>query len=56
VVIRRLSNDEIAASMAISPPAAKTRANRAMTKLHCRDRAQLVVWAYESRLITPQRW
>ncbi|MET8040457.1 response regulator transcription factor [Micromonospora sp. NPDC005215] len=50
-----LSNDEIALRMVISPLTAKTHVNRAMTKLHCRDRAQLVVWAYESGLITPRR-
>jgi DNA-binding NarL/FixJ family response regulator len=50
-----LSNDEIAERMVISPLTAKTHINRAMTKLHCRDRAQLVVWAYESGLITPRR-
>ncbi|UGT58132.1 response regulator [Nocardia asteroides] len=48
-----LSNDEIAARMVISPHTAKTHINRAMTKLHARDRAQLVVFAYESGLVTP---
>jgi DNA-binding NarL/FixJ family response regulator len=48
-----LSNDEIAARMVISPVTAKTHVNRAMTKLHARDRAQLVIIAYESGLITP---
>jgi DNA-binding NarL/FixJ family response regulator len=55
LVARGLSNDEIAERMVISPLTAKTHVNRAMTKLHCRDRAQLVVWAYESGLITPRR-
>ncbi len=55
LVARGLSNDEIAERMVISPLTAKTHVNRAMTKLHCRDRAQLVVWAYESGLITPHR-
>ncbi|MEV0155461.1 response regulator transcription factor [Micromonospora sp. NPDC050686] len=55
LVARGLSNDEIAQRMVISPLTAKTHVNRAMTKLHCRDRAQLVVWAYESGLITPRR-
>jgi len=54
LVARGLSNDEIAGRMVISPFTAKTHINRAMTKLHCRDRAQLVVWAYESGLITPR--
>ncbi len=55
LVARGLSNDEIAERMVISPFTAKTHVNRAMTKLHCRDRAQLVVWAYESGLIMPRR-
>ena len=54
LVARGLSNDEIAANMVISPLTAKTHVNRAMTKLHARDRAQLVVIAYESGLVVPQ--
>ncbi|KFZ78053.1 LuxR family transcriptional regulator [Amycolatopsis sp. MJM2582] len=53
LVARGLSNDEIAGHMVISPLTAKTHVNRAMTKLHARDRAQLVVLAYESGLVTP---
>ncbi|MFF5707266.1 response regulator [Streptomyces sp. NPDC012794] len=49
-----LSNDEIADGMTISPLTAKTHINRAMSKLHARDRAQLVVLAYESGLVTPR--
>jgi DNA-binding NarL/FixJ family response regulator len=49
-----LSNDEIADRMVISPLTAKTHINRAMIKLQARDRAQLVVFAYESGLVTPQ--
>ncbi|MFI6938889.1 response regulator [Streptomyces sp. NPDC050418] len=49
-----LSNDEIADHMVISPLTAKTHINRAMTKLHARDRAQLVVFAYDSGLVTPR--
>ncbi|GAA3503174.1 response regulator transcription factor [Streptomyces prasinosporus] len=49
-----LSNDEIAERLVISPLTAKTHINRAMTKLHARDRAQLVVLAYESGLVTPR--
>ena len=49
---RGLSNDEIAAQMVISLSTAKTHISRAMTKLHARDRAQLVVFAYESGLVT----
>lgn len=51
LVARGLSNDEIAERMVISPLTAKTHVNRAMTKLHARDRAQLVVLAYESGLV-----
>ncbi|WP_432187857.1 response regulator [Streptomyces sp. Tue6028] len=49
-----LSNDQIAEHMVISPMTAKTHINRAMAKLHTRDRAQLVVLAYESGLVTPR--
>lgn len=52
LVAQGLSNDEIAARMVISPLTAKTHVNRAMTKLHARDRAQLVILAYESGLVT----
>jgi DNA-binding NarL/FixJ family response regulator len=48
---RGLSNEEIAAQMVISPLTAKTHISRAMTKLGARDRAQLVVFAYESGLV-----
>ncbi|MFI7687943.1 response regulator [Nonomuraea sp. NPDC049655] len=53
LVARGMSNDEIAAHMAISSMTAKTHVNRAMAKLRVRDRAQLVVLAYESGLVTP---
>ncbi|SFW43412.1 response regulator [Amycolatopsis australiensis] len=53
LVARGLSNDEIAARMVISPLTAKTHVNRAMTKLRARDRAQLVVFAFESGLARP---
>ncbi|MFJ9444664.1 response regulator [Kitasatospora sp. NPDC101235] len=53
LVAQGLSNDEIAHRMVISPMTAKTHVNRAMTKLHARDRAQLVVFAYESGLVVP---
>jgi DNA-binding NarL/FixJ family response regulator len=49
-----LSNDQIADRMVISPVTAKTHINRAMIKLHARDRAQLVVLAYESGLVAPR--
>jgi DNA-binding NarL/FixJ family response regulator len=48
-----LSNDEIAGRLFMSPATAKTHVSRAMTKLHARDRAQLVVLAYESGLVRP---
>lgn len=48
-----LSNDEIAARLFLSPATAKTHVSRAMIKLHARDRAQLVVIAYESGLVRP---
>jgi DNA-binding NarL/FixJ family response regulator len=46
-----LSNDEIAAKLFVSPLTAKTHVNRAMMKLHARDRAQLVVIAYQTGLV-----
>jgi DNA-binding NarL/FixJ family response regulator len=48
-----LSNDEIAGDLFISVATARTHVSRTMTKLHARDRAQLVVAAYESGLVTP---
>jgi DNA-binding NarL/FixJ family response regulator len=48
------SNDEIAAELFISPATAKTHVSRAMSKLGARDRAQLVVLAYESGLVAPR--
>ncbi|MFH8518410.1 response regulator [Streptomyces gelaticus] len=54
LVARGLSNDEIADRMVISPLTAKTHINRAMAKLRARDRAQLVVLAYESGLVAPR--
>ncbi|MGW8767351.1 response regulator [Streptomyces sp. NPDC055815] len=54
LVARGLSNDEIADRMVISPMTVKTHINRAMTKLHARDRAQLVFLAYESGLVVPR--
>ncbi|MEU4538340.1 response regulator transcription factor [Streptosporangium sp. NPDC023825] len=54
LVARGLSNDEIAAHMVISPFTAKTHVSRAMVKTGARDRAQLVVLAYESGLVAPR--
>jgi DNA-binding NarL/FixJ family response regulator len=48
-----LSNDEIAAKLVVSPATVKTHVSRVMTKLRARDRAQLVVLAYEGAIITP---
>ncbi|MEU3350398.1 response regulator transcription factor [Streptomyces sp. NPDC037389] len=48
-----LSNEEIGGRLAVSPLTVKTHVNRAMAKLGARDRAQLVVVAYESGLVRP---
>ncbi|HEY4315366.1 MAG TPA: response regulator transcription factor [Actinomycetes bacterium] len=48
-----LSNDEIAQRLVVSPATAKTHVSRAMVKLAVRDRAQLVVLAYETGLVRP---
>jgi DNA-binding NarL/FixJ family response regulator len=53
LVARGLSNDEIAEALFISPTTSKTHVSRVMMKLCARDRAQLVVFAYESGLVTP---
>ncbi|HEV8165694.1 MAG TPA: response regulator transcription factor [Actinomycetota bacterium] len=48
-----LSNDEIAAKLTLSPATARTHVSRAMVKLRARDRAQLVVVAYQTGLVSP---
>jgi DNA-binding NarL/FixJ family response regulator len=48
-----LSNQEIAEHLVISPATARTHVSRAMLKLGARDRAQLVVFAYEAGLVAP---
>jgi DNA-binding NarL/FixJ family response regulator len=53
LVARGLANDEIAGQLAVSPLTVKTHVNRTMAKLGARDRAQLVVLAYESGLVRP---
>jgi DNA-binding NarL/FixJ family response regulator len=45
-----LANDEIAGRLVVSPATVRTHVSRAMIKLHARDRAQLVVFAYQSGL------
>ena len=53
LVAQALSNDEIAERLFLSPATVKTHVNRAMTKLGVRDRAQLVVLAYEAGVVRP---
>ena len=53
LVAAGLSNEEIAGRLYMSPATAKTHVSRAMIKLGARDRAQLVVFAYESGLVRP---
>lgn len=52
-VAKGLSNAEVAEALFMSPATAKTHVSRLLTKLHARDRAQLVVIAYESGVVTP---
>jgi DNA-binding NarL/FixJ family response regulator len=53
LVAEGLNNDEIATRLFVSPATARTHVSRAMIKLNARDRAQLVVFAYQSGLVTP---
>jgi DNA-binding NarL/FixJ family response regulator len=53
LVARGFSNHEIAEELVISPATAKTHVSRVMMKLGARDRAQLVVIAYETGLVRP---
>jgi DNA-binding NarL/FixJ family response regulator len=53
LVAKGLTNDDIAERFVLSPATVKTHVNRAMMKLGARDRAQLVVLAYESGLVRP---
>jgi DNA-binding NarL/FixJ family response regulator len=55
LVAMGLTNREIAERLVVSPATAKTHVSRAMLKLHARDRAQLVVLAYQTRLVEPRR-
>jgi len=52
LVANGLSNEEIGERLAMSPATAKTHVSRAMLKLDARDRAQLVVLAYQTGLVT----
>lgn len=53
LVAAGLSNDEVARRLYLSPATAKTHVSHIMTKLQVRDRAQLVILAYESGLVAP---
>jgi DNA-binding NarL/FixJ family response regulator len=55
LVAAGLTNDEIAERLVVSPATAKTHVSRVMGKLDARDRAQVVVVAYESGLVQPGR-
>jgi len=52
LVAEGLSNDDIAEELVVSPATARTHVSRSMMKLGARDRAQLVVFAYQSGLVT----
>ena len=53
LIARGMSNDEIAEALVVSPATAKTHVSRVLGELDARDRAQLVVIAYESGLVQP---
>ena len=53
LVAKGMSNAEIGSQLYVSPATVKTHVARILTKLGARDRAQLIVIAYESRLVRP---
>ncbi|RZQ59588.1 response regulator [Amycolatopsis suaedae] len=55
LIARGLSNAELAEQLHLSPATVKTHIGRLLAKLHARDRAQLVIAAYEAGLVTPSR-
>jgi DNA-binding NarL/FixJ family response regulator len=55
LVAQGMSNAEVAGQLVMSPATAKTHVSRILARLGLRDRAQLVIAAYESGLITPGR-
>jgi len=55
LVARGLSNTEIGQRLHVSPATAKTHVARLLMKLDARDRAQLIITAYETGLVTPQK-
>jgi DNA-binding NarL/FixJ family response regulator len=54
LVAAGLTNEEIADELVLSPATARTHVSRAMVKLGARDRAQLVVFAFQSGLVRPR--
>jgi DNA-binding NarL/FixJ family response regulator len=55
LVVRGRSNEDIAEQLHISPATAKTHVSRILSKVGARDRAMLIIMAYESGLVTPGR-
>ncbi len=53
LVVAGMTNDEIAGELVVSIATAKTHTSRILAKLGARDRAQLIVMAYESGLVRP---